>query len=40
MEKLIIYFRVIITLDLRNDMVFEDSDSKDDEDSWNFKKRI
>jgi hypothetical protein len=23
--------------DLRNDMVFEDSDSNDDEDSWNFK---
>jgi hypothetical protein len=26
--------------DLRNDMIFEDSDSNDDEDSWNFKRRI
>ena len=26
--------------DFRNDMVFEDSASNDDEDSWNFKRRI
>jgi len=26
--------------DLWNDMVFEDSDSNDDKDSWDFKRRI